>query len=320
MTVDLALAPAVNEPSASLHSDEIPAEASLLSLEIASRLAQLSILSRRMADARRRGRRKNRRPGVGSELLDTRPYVVGDDPRRIAWSAYARLERLVVRLAADEAPLRLALVIDTSASMRFGAPTKLRQATRIAAGLAAVALSGEDRVAAVATSSRGIESLRAGGGRSGMAKLFGMLDGLGADGETDLSAAAAAATHAAGGRALCVILGDLLDPKGALAGARAARERGHEVTIVEVLDPFEIDPPELDGLDLEDDETGEIVVMPSSGARAAYKEALREHRARVDEGAAELGAPVLRVTTAEPFDAVIGNALAAGLLRGGGLQ
>ena len=161
------------------------AEATAEAEAIAEMLAQLSILSRRMADARRRGRRKNRRPGAGAELLDTRPYVVGDDPRRIAWSAYARLERLVVRLAADEAPLRLALVLDTSASMRFGAPTKLRQATRIAAGLAAVALSGEDRVAAVASSSRGVASLRAGGGRAGMAKLFAMLDGLGADGETD---------------------------------------------------------------------------------------------------------------------------------------
>jgi uncharacterized protein (DUF58 family) len=320
LTVETALAPAVIEPLVSSPEVTISPDASLLSPEVASRLAQLSILSRRMADARRRGRRKNRRPGGGAELLDTRPYVVGDDPRRIAWSAYARLERLVVRLAADEAPLRLALVLDTSASMRFGAPTKLRQATRIAAGLAAVALSGEDRVAAVASSSRGVESLRAGGGRAGMAKLFAMLDGLGADGETDLSAAAAAATQAAGGRALCVILGDLLDPKGALAGARAARMRGHEVTIVEVLDPFEIDPPELDGLDLEDDETGEIVVMPAHGARAAYKEALAEHRARVDEGAAELGAPVLRVSTAEPFDEVIGHALAQGLLRGGGLQ
>ncbi len=314
------LATASNDPSTSAPRAEIPADASLLSPEIASRLAQLSILSRRMADARRRGRRKNRRPGGGAELLDTRPYVVGDDPRRIAWSAYARLERLVVRLAADEAPLRLALVLDTSASMRFGAPTKLRQATRIAAGLAAVALSGEDRVAAVASSSRGIVSLRAGGGRAGMAKLLGMLDELGAEGTTDLSAAAAAATHAAGGRALCVILGDLLDPAGALAGARAARMRGHEVTIVEVLDPFEIEPGEIAGLDLEDDETGEIVIMPRQGARAAYLEARAEHRDRVDEGAAELGAPVLRVTTAEPFDAVISNALAAGLLRGGGLQ
>ncbi len=96
--------------------------------------------------------------------------------------------------------------------------------------------------------------------------------------------------------------------------------RGHEVTIVEVLDPFEIDPGEIDGLDLEDDESEEIVVMPRQGARAAYLEALAEHRARVDEGAAEIGAPVLRVTTAEPFDGVISKALAAGLLRGGGLQ
>ncbi len=96
------------------------ADASLLSPEIAARLGRLSLLSRRLSDARRRGRRQNRRAGGGTEMIDTRAYVVGDDPRRIAWAAYARLEKLLVRLVADEAPLRLALVIDTSASMGFG--------------------------------------------------------------------------------------------------------------------------------------------------------------------------------------------------------
>jgi uncharacterized protein (DUF58 family) len=289
----------------------------LLSPAFAARLGRLSILSRRAAEARRRGRRKARRAGSGAEMIDSRPYALGDDPRMIAWSAYARLERLVVRLVADEAPLRLALLVDTSASMRFGTPSKLRQASRLAAGLAAVALTGEDRVAAVAGADGVLSVLRGATGHGATGKLLALLDGLVARGQTDLAGLATAATAAAGGRALCVILSDLLDPAGALAGARAARARGHEVAIVEVLDPFEIEPPDLAGLDLEDDETGEIVTLPRAGFLDAYRAALAAHRSEVDAGAAELSAPVVRVSTADAFDAALLAALRAGLLRGG---
>jgi len=308
------------------HLDEAPlAEAlpplgpddSLLSAAFAARLGRLSLLSRRAAEARRRGRRRTRRAGSGAEMIDTRPYALGDDPRLIAWAAYARLERLVVRLVVDEAPLRLALLVDTSASMRFGAPSKLRQAARLAAGLASVALTGEDRVAAVAGAAGVLSVLRGATGRGATAKLLALLDGLAARGQTDLAGLATAATAAAGGRALCVILSDLLDPAGALAGARAARARGPDVALVEVLDPFEIEPPDLAGLDLEDDETGEIVTLPRAGFPDAYRTALAAHRAEVDEGAAALGAPVVRVSTADAFDDVILAALRAGLLRGG---
>jgi uncharacterized protein (DUF58 family) len=311
---------AIDLDLAEADAPELPPDASLLSPEMAARLGRLSILARRVAEARRRGRRRTRRAGGGAEMIDTRPYVLGDDPRRIAWAAYARLEKLLVRLTADEAPLRLALVVDASASMRFGVPSKLRQAVRVAAGLATVALSGEDRFAAIGTTKGGVTVERASGGRLGIARLLGFLDALEAGGETDVARAAPAIAGAAGGRALCVILGDLLDPAGALAGAREVRRRGHEVALVEVLDPMEIDPPDLADVDLEDEETGEILALPPGGVREAYRAALARHRAEVDEGAAELGAPVLRVTTADPFDTVVGAALRAGLLRGGDIR
>jgi uncharacterized protein (DUF58 family) len=306
----LALAPVPAPPLAP--------DASLLSPEVAARLGRIALLSRRLADARRRGRRQNRRAGGGTEMIDTRPYVIGDDPRRIAWAAYARLEKLLVRLVADEAPLRLCVVVDTSRSMGFGSPSKLRQAARIAAGLSAVALSGEDRFAALGSAAGTLSAARASGGRGGMARLLPFLEGLAPAGGTDLAGAAGAVTGAAGGRALCVIVSDLLDPAGALAGARAVRSRGHEVALVEVLDPFETDPPDLADVDLEDEETGEIVALSPRGAGEAYRAALARHRAAVDEGAAELGAPVLRVSTADDFDDVVTKALRAGVLRGGG--
>ena len=310
---------AISAPIELDRGDDAPLspDASLLSPEMAARLGRLSLLARRMAEARRRGRRRTRRAGAGAEMIDTRPYVIGDDPRRIDWAAYARLERLLVRLTADEAPLRLALIVDASASMRFGAPSKLRQAARVAAGLAVVALSAEDRFAVIGTSQAGVAVERASGGRVGLARLLAFLDALEGGGETDVASAAGAVAAAAGGRALSVILGDMLDPAGALAGARALRSRGHEVALIEVLDPLEIDPPDLADVDLEDEETGEVLTLPPGGVREAYRAALARHRADVDSGAAELGAPVLRVTTAEPFDDIVGAALRAGLLRGG---
>lgn len=310
---------AISAPIELDRGDDAPLspDASLLSPEMAARLGRLSLLARRVAEARRRGRRRTRRAGAGAEMIDSRPYVIGDDPRRIDWAAYARLERLLVRLTADEAPLRLALIVDASASMRFGAPSKLRQAARVAAGLAVVALSAEDRFAVIGTSQAGVAVERASGGRVGLARLLAFLDALEGGGETDVASAAGAVAAAAGGRALSVILGDMLDPAGALAGARALRSRGHEVALIEVLDPLEIDPPDLADVDIEDEETGELLTLPPGGVREAYRAALARHRADVDAGAAELGAPVLRVTTAEPFDDIVGAALRAGLLRGG---
>jgi hypothetical protein len=119
------------------------------------------------------------------------------------------------------------------------------------------------------------------------------------------------------GRGVCILLTDLFEPQGVLAGAREARLRGHEVAIVEVLAPFEIDPPDLSGFDLEDEETGEIVELPEHGARERFAESLDTHRRAIDEAARELGAVVVRASTAEPFEAIVTRALTAGLLAGG---
>lgn len=291
-------------------SDE---DASLLSPEISGRLGRLSIVARKMASARRAGRRRTRRIGSGIETIDLRPYDLGDDPRRIAWHAYARLERLLVRLVADESPLRLSLVVDQSASMAYGAPTKLRQAARIAAGFAAVALGGEDRVSLAVGSNGSARAVRPVSGRGALPRLLAMLDHLAAVGTTDLLAAVRAGEAAKKG-GVCFILSDLFEPQGVLASAREARRRGNDVVIVEVLAPFEVDPPDLSGFEVEDEETGEIVALAEHGVRERYLDALAKHRQTIDDAARSMDAIVLRATTDEPFEAVIMRAIEAGLL------
>lgn len=292
-------------------------DAPLLSPEMVARLQRLAVLARKTTSAARRaGRRRVRRVGGGTETIDLRSYENGDDPRRIAWHAYARLERLLVRLVADEAPLRLTLVVDQSASMGYGSPTKLRHATRIAAGFAAVAFGSEDRVALASGSSTDRQVLRPMGGRGALPRVLATLDGLGPRGTTDMTGTVLGALDAAPGRGVCIILSDLFEPQGVLASARVARLRGQEVAIVEVLAPFEIDPPDLSGYDVEDEETGELVELPATGMRERFRATLAAHRAEIDAAARALDAVVVRTTTDEPFETVVTNALASGLLRG----
>jgi uncharacterized protein (DUF58 family) len=286
-------------------------DASLLSPEMVARLARLSIVARKLANQRRAGRRRTRRVGSGIETIDLRAYAPGDDTRRIAWHAYARLERLLIRLVADEAPLRLTLVVDPSASMGYGSPTKLRHAARIAAGFAAVALGGEDRVA--------VAGVRPVNGRAGLPRVLAQLDRLEPKGKTDLPASVREVIGQAPGRGLCVIVSDFLEPErdgSVLAGAREARKYGYDVALVEVLAPFEVDPPDLDGMELECEETGELVELPETGARARFLEALAKHRAAIDEAARFIGAPVVRTTTDEAFETIVTRALAAGVFAG----
>jgi uncharacterized protein (DUF58 family) len=289
----------------------------LLSPEMAVRLGRLAIAARRAATARRNGRRRVRRIGNGIETIDLRPYEVGDDPRRIAWHAYARLEKLLVRLVADEAPLRLVLAVDESASMAFGVPSKLRQATCIAAGFAAVALAGEDRVALAVGSGGRSRTHRYVTGRGSLPRLLAMLDAVTPSGGTDMAGTVRRAIELAPGRGICLLLSDLFEPQGLLAGAREARRRGYEVAIVEVLTPEEIDPPDLAGYDLEDAETGEIVELHESGVRERFVEALAGHRKRVEEEALRMDAAVLRATTSEPFERIVMRAIETGLISSG---
>ena len=73
-------------------------------------------------------------------------YVAGDDLRFIDWNLYARLDKLFLKLFLEEEDLHFYALIDGSASMDFGDPTKLFYAKQLAAALGFVGLCRRDRV------------------------------------------------------------------------------------------------------------------------------------------------------------------------------
>src|SRR5260221_13738985 len=107
--------------------------AALLDPEFMHRLEQLEIVSRKIHASRQRGERRSKRKGESAEFADYRNYVVGDDLRHVDWNIYARLEKLFLKLCLEEEELNVSILIDVSASMDSGEPSKALYAKRVAA-------------------------------------------------------------------------------------------------------------------------------------------------------------------------------------------
>jgi uncharacterized protein (DUF58 family) len=99
------------------------------SSDFLAQLERLSLASRRSFRGRVKGERRNPRKGQSIEFSDYRAYGVGDDLRYVDWNIYGRTDRLHVKLFVDEEDLCLHLLLDASASMGFGQPSKLDYGT-----------------------------------------------------------------------------------------------------------------------------------------------------------------------------------------------
>jgi uncharacterized protein (DUF58 family) len=251
--------------------------------EFLAQLERLSLLSRRVFRGRVKGERRSLRRGHSVEFCDYRAYGVGDDLRYVDWNIYGRLDRLHVKLFVDEEDLCLHLIVDASASMNFGTPTKLDSAVRIAAALGFVGLVNLERVGIGVLRDRVAEGWPPTRGRNQVPGLLDFLGRVEPSGSTSLNeglANYAARSRQAG---LAVVISDLLDPAGYESGIRALLERRFDVHLVHVLSPEEMNPELAGDLRLVDSETGEMRELSMDGdAVRSYRERLRQFLERAD--------------------------------------
>src|SRR5688572_16740441 len=121
-------------------------ESPLLTPQLLAQLERLELVSRKIFRGRLKGERRSKRKGQSVEFADFRNYVPGDDVRFIDWNLYARLDRLFLKLFFEEEDLHFYTLIDASASMSFGEPSKLQFAKQLAAALGYIGLCRADRV------------------------------------------------------------------------------------------------------------------------------------------------------------------------------
>jgi uncharacterized protein (DUF58 family) len=251
--------------------------------EFLAQLERLSLLSRRAFRGSVKGERRSPRRGHSVEFADYRAYGHGDDLRYVDWNIYGRLDRLHVKLFVDEEDLCLHLLVDASASMRFGAPSKLEYAVRTAAALGFVGLVNHERVGVGILRARAAEGWPPSRGRNQVVALLDFLAAVDPQGPTRLNEALADYAARAREPGLAVLVSDLLDPHGFESGVRALLERRYDVHLVHLLDPTEMNPDLGGDLRLEDAETGEVrdITVDAETLRG-YRERLSQFLQRVE--------------------------------------
>jgi len=256
----------------------------LLSADFLIQLERLGLLSRRSFRGRVKGERRSPRKGVSVEFSDYRQYGVGDDLRYVDWNVYARLDRLYLKLFVDEEDLCLHLLVDASASMGFGEPSKLHHAARMAGALGFVGLVSLERVGVGVLRERMAEGFSPARGRSQVLPLMDFLVRLRPGGATSLNEGLAAYALRSREAGLAVLVSDLMDPGGYERGLKALLERRFDVHVIHVLAPEEMNPAFGGDLRLLDAETDELRDLTLDGeALRSYQQRLREFLDRAEQ-------------------------------------
>lgn len=241
-------------------------EASLLDPVFMRKLERLSLAVKKARSGVAKGERRSTRKGASTDFADYRDYVQGDDLRHIDWNIYGRIEHLYLKLFEEYQDLTLHLLIDASASMNFGSPTKIRFAQQLAAALGYVALSGHERVCVEAFSGDSVQRLAPCRGKGSVRKLFAFLDGIAAGGGTHLERASKGYMARNSAKGIAILISDFFDEDGFEGAVRRLNAGRSDVYAVHVLAPEEIDPQLSGDLKLVDSETGAFAEVSMSRA------------------------------------------------------
>src|SRR5215467_5832709 len=239
------------------------------------RLDSLTLITRKAMATGRPGRRRSPLAGSSMEFADYRRYAPGEDFRRIDWRAYARLERLFLRVFEAEENLTVTILIDCSNSMQHGKPSKASLATSIAAALSYVALKCEDGVIVGALTDRLAAYRRVGSGKHALWTIGDFLSHLPDSGPTDLNRALYDLGRVVKSSGLTIVISDFLAPRGYQIGLRSLRELRQEVALLQILSQDELEPDVQGDWQLRDSEgSGNVDVSGTPAVIQAYQQRL----------------------------------------------
>ncbi|MBL9120800.1 MAG: DUF58 domain-containing protein [Phycisphaerae bacterium] len=304
-----------------------------LAPETLGQLAPFELRAKMIVEGVMSGMHRSPYQGLAVEFAEHRQYVKGDPVRHLDWKVFGRSDKLYLKRYVQETNLDVVVLIDTSASMRFGSLaikegwggtqagrvggvpakwTKFDHATAVAAAMAYLCLQQRDRVG-VGTFAEELRTImKRSNARDQWRLVVQALSTEPVDGKANLPKVAEQALSKVLNRALIVIVSDFLMPTVQIREALARfRYRHHDVVLLQVLDRQEMrfdlaDPAPFVGLEGE----GRMNVDPPA-LRAAYLAALRDHLESIVKVCRAFGFDYQRMDSHES----VGPALAAVLAR-----
>lgn len=288
----------------------------LLQPDEVARLGGLEIVTDGIVEGFLAGLHRSPRRGFSVEFAEHRQYQSGDEPRYVDWKLLGRTDKLYVKQFEEETNLRAMLVLDASASMAWSGaperPSKLDYATRLAAALALVLLRQRD-AAGLITFDDVVRTITPARARSThWTTIARALAATGAGSGTAAEPALRQVVAALRSRGMVIFISDLLlDRALALKALKYLRHRGHQVLVLHIADPAELELARGDTTRFRDPESERIVTLAPSEWGAAYHETVQGVVRAWGEACRASGMRYALIPTDSPFGTALGQALKA---------
>ncbi len=239
--------------------------------------------------------------GSSCEFSDYRDYMAGDDITKIDWNAYARFEKLYLKLYADERQMHTRIYVDASKSMAFGKGRKHVQALRIAAALAYISIHDMDKASIYAIRDKKAEDVVVNLlGRDAFTTSIGALNGVEFEGDSFITDSVL--TSKVGyGDGLSVIISDFLTDNDYEGAIDYLVSKKRDVLCIQVLSKDELNPQASGKMHFFDSESSDKSYRKNINKDIvrAYKAALEYATGRIRDYCAARGAEYMLVPAEE---------------------
>jgi uncharacterized protein (DUF58 family) len=290
----------------------MPSSGRYLLPEVIARLRGLDLRARMVVAGVLSGMHRSVYHGQSVEFAEHRPYVAGDDIRRVDWRLFGRKDRFFIKQYEEETNLRCNVLLDASRSMAYGSGplNKFDYAACLAAALAYLLVRQHDAVGLITFDHEIRRKLPATTGRPQLANVISLLEASQPAGSTNVKILFHQLAEELRRRSLVVLISDLLaDPEDVLAGLEHICYSGHELVLLHVMDDDEWNFPFVENTLFEGLEEEQHLLADPQSLRASYLDAVRNFCARVRAVCLKHRADYVPVNTRQPLDAVLSGYL-----------
>lgn len=288
---------------------------SILEAEDITSLQNLQLFARTVVEGFTTGQHASPHKGFSVEFRQHRPYVQGDDIRRLDWKIFGRADRFYIREFDEETNLRATLVLDASGSMNYRGQKgvlKFDYARKLAAAMAYLLMSQQDAVGLITFDSKIREFIP---NRTRITHLHHVLDTMiktqpGQD--TSLAPVLESLAQRLKRRGLVILISDFFDDAaGIMRAIGVLRKKGHEIIALQLWDRDELEFPFGQWSRFENLENSEdFLLLDPATVRQRYMEVLKNFQEQLKEGFRKHQVDYLSLPTDEPHAAALRSYLA----------
>jgi len=278
------------------------------------KIQNLELVARTVVEGFVQGLHRSPYMGFSVDFAAYRPYMPGDEIRRIDWNVFSRSDRLYIKLFEGDTNTRVLVLLDMSGSMNYGSADikKIDYARVLAACLTYFSHHQRDGVGFLSFDTQVRAHVPSSRRRGQLLTILSEVDRIQPSEQTEFKKPLRFLAEYLTRRGLIVLISDLYDePDNIIAGLKALKAKGNDIIVFHIMDHFELTFPFEDMAQFEDMETRKKLHVIPEYLRSQYLVILNEHMERIRKELSGVRIDYCLMDTSKPLDAGLFTYLAA---------